>query len=98
MNFWPRLFFFIYLKNSATRKEVTMKDIKRRFTEWYIRKGYRFYYKVRFNGDIPEARWISPWYIKPLLILFSPTVYFYKMYGNMIVENFMKGMEEARRG
>lgn len=87
-----------------------MIDIKERFTKWYIRKGYRFYYKVNpikslytdddikfFDSDL-EAKFLCPWYIRPLLIFFSPSVYMYHEYGKVIAENFMKGMEEAKRG
>ena len=87
-----------------------MIDIKERFTKWYIRKGYRFYYKVNpikslytdddikfFDSDL-EAKFLCPWYIRPLLIFFSPSVYMYEEYGKQIAKSFMKGMEEVKRG
>lgn len=75
-----------------------MNDVKKRFTKWYIRKGYRFYYKVRFNGDTPKAKWLCAWYIRPLLIFFSPSVYFYDVYSKVIAERILKELEEAKHG
>lgn len=87
-----------------------MIDVKERFTKWYIRNGYRFYYRFdpaktlytndvfKFTDSVPEARFLCPWYIRPLLIFFSPSVYMYEEYGKQIAKSFMKGMEEAERG
>lgn len=41
-------------------------DICKRFTLWYIRKGYSFVYTY-FD---------CPWWLRPLLIFFSPDIYF----------------------
>lgn len=87
-----------------------MIDIKKRFTKWYIRKGYRFYYRLdpakflytndvfKFIDSVSEAKFLCPWYIRPLLIFFSPSVYMYEEYGKQIAKSFMKGMEEYERG
>ena len=42
---------------------------RKKFTEWYRKMGYAF------NGI--EFR--CPWYVKPFLFLFSPSIYFYKL-------------------
>ena len=41
-------------------------NIKKRFTMWYIRRGYIFN---------PETGFECPFWVKPLLIFFSPSVY-----------------------
>ena len=65
-------------------------NLRKKFTLWYIRKGYKFGY----DNDIvcPKAIWTCPWYIKPLLFLFSPSVYV-KMSntGKSIVDGFLAG-------
>ena len=64
-----------------------MKNLNRKFTEWYVKRGYEFYYVGM------ESRFRCPWYIKPLLILFSPSVYFQKAWGEKIVEWFEEGIK-----
>lgn len=60
-----------------------MNKLKHRFTKWYIRKGYTFGYDftdVPVMGDeyiktpcrIPKAIWRCPFWVRPLLSLFSP--------------------------
>lgn len=46
-----------------------MINIKRKFTKWYVKQGYRFGHK-RF-----ESYWDCPIWVKPLLGLFSPSIY-----------------------
>ena len=52
--------------------------MRKRFTKWYFKRGYRFGYKV----DNGVAVWDCPWWVKPLLIFFSPSVYFYELWNN----------------
>lgn len=79
-------------------------NIKRRFTKWYVKKGYQFGYDftgVPVYGDgfmktpagIPKSVWNCPWWVKPFLILFSPSVYAAEDWGEQIAEAFMEGMQ-----
>ena len=63
-------------------------NIKKRFTKWYVKKGYRFGYDYS-----NVAVWNCPWWVKPLLIFFSPSVYFAEAYGKMIVYGFTGGLK-----
>ena len=78
-------------------------NIKKRFTKWYVKKGYKFSYdssncEMIGSDDIfppipktpPVAVWHCPWWVKPLLILFSPSVYFVEAYIKLIVDRLMK--------
>lgn len=87
---------------------MIIKNIKKRFTKWYIKKGYTFDYidyaisrSDLIGGDdifpplpqsIPKAIFICPWYIRPLLVFFSPSVYVNETLGNIIVSCVIKGM------
>lgn len=54
-----------------------MNKIRKRFTKWYVSKGYIFGY----SGIDPfEARWACPFWVRPLLFLFSPSCYCYEVY------------------
>lgn len=84
-----------------------MKDIKRRFTRWYVGKGYRFGYSFsryeKINSDDPfeipcgafKAYWKCPLWVKPLLILFSPSVYYMETAGAAFVKAFEEGLKEG---
>ena len=63
-------------------------NIKKRFTKWYVKKGYKFGYD---SSNV--AVWHCPWWVKPLLIFFSPSVYFAEAYGKMIVYGFTEGLK-----
>lgn len=55
-----------------------MNWLKIRFTKWYIKRGYTFWYdfvRTNENETRMKARYNSPLWVKPLLILFSPSVY-----------------------
>lgn len=43
--------------------------MKRMFTKWYVKCGYKF----RHEGV--ELRWDCPTYVRPFLGLFSPSTY-----------------------
>lgn len=58
-------------------------NIKKRFTMWYIRRGYIF---------DPETGFECPFWVKPLLIFFSPSVYTHIVYGNFIYKNLVGGL------
>lgn len=71
-----------------------MNKLKKRFTKWYYKKGYKFGYN---NPIFPEsAYWKCPWYVKPLLIFFSPS-YYCMCYSSDIVKHFKRGMEEGQK-
>lgn len=59
-----------------------MKNLNRRFTKWYVKRGYVFGYT-----GIIEPFYICPWYVRPLLIFFSPSVYFKETYSGMVFES-----------
>lgn len=62
-------------------------DIKKRFTIWYIRRGYIF---------DPETGFECPFWVKPLLIFFSPSVYTHITLGERIYKNLMEGMKGVK--
>lgn len=78
-----------------------MQELKKRFTIWYIKKGYTFDYvlhRIDFNEPFyqkPIAIFDCPWYVKPLLCFFSPSVYFIEKHGKAIVRWFEKGINDA---
>lgn len=58
-----------------------MNKLRRKFTEWYVQRGYTFIY-IR-KGDCLmdlDGIWVCPFWVKPLLVLFSPSVYFRSAY------------------
>lgn len=59
--------------------------MRSRFTRWYFRKGYR----VEFDPKSETFRYRCPLWIKPLLFLFSPSVYMH--------EKFSASLEAIRR-
>lgn len=44
-------------------------------------------------GGIPESRFHCPWWVKPLLIFFSPSVYFAEAWGKNIAKWIQEGIE-----
>lgn len=75
-----------------------------KFTKWYVRKGYKFGYD--FTGipiysdgfmktpvGVPKAIWSCPWWVKPFLFLFSPSVYAAEGWGKQISDGFMDGLK-----
>ena len=81
-------------------------NIKKRFTKWYVRKGYKFGYDfinvpvyddgfMKTPAGVPKAVWHCPWWVKPLLIFFSPSVYFIEAYSKLAVDGFMEGLKKG---
>ncbi len=69
-----------------------MTSLRKKFTKWYVKKGYTFGY----DGYLPSsAVWICPWYIKPLLFLFSPSVYYIEITTNHFYNGFMEGLQSS---
>ena len=54
--------------------------MKERFTRWYVKRGYRF------DGDGFEC----PWYVRPFLFLFSPSIYV-----AAVMRRFAEGLYQA---
>ena len=79
-------------------------SIKRRFTKWYVRKGYKFGYDftdvpvyddgfMKIPAGGPKAVWHCPWFVKPFLFLFSPSLYVIYDCGKQISDGFMAGLK-----
>lgn len=92
-----------------------MRDIKSRFTKWYIKKGYRFTYayagcdftteelSMKFLENNPnplKGVFSCPWWVRPLLCFFSPSVYgtqmLYKQIQEALKKGFIEGLNESR--
>lgn len=69
-----------------------MKKIRQRFTKWYVNHGYTFGFKT---CDPFRACWGCPWWVRPLLFLFSPSIYSQIM-GESLAKGFEQGIKEAR--
>lgn len=71
-----------------------MKKIKtnlnRKFTYWYIKRGYTFEY-----DELMNPVWKCPWWVRPLLIFFSPSIYLMCKCGEIFCESFKKSLREA---
>ena len=61
-------------------------NIKKRFTIWYIQRGYTF-------DPGTDSVFECPFWVKPLLIFFSPSVYTHIVYGEFIYKNLVEGMK-----
>ena len=81
-------------------------NIKKRFTKWYVKKGYTFGYDFSkcetIGGDDifppmpltqPVVVWGCPWWVKPFLLLFSPSVYVAEDWEKQFVNGFIAGMQ-----
>lgn len=66
-----------------------LTKIRRAFTKWYIKRGYRFGYDIGSNAI--KAYWICPFWVKPLRIFFSPSIYF----ASYMSENIAKWVQEG---
>lgn len=55
-----------------------MTNLRKKFTKWYYRKGYRMMWATCLYGDgVSEMIFSCPWWVKPLVeFLFSPSVYY----------------------
>lgn len=67
-----------------------MKKLRKKFTKWYVKKGYTFGYD---DFSPSSAVWNCPWYVKPLLFLFSPSIYDVECITNYIYKGFMDGLQ-----
>lgn len=74
-------------------------NFKRKFTLWYIRRGYTFDYVFDYvcpDDDrviLPRAVFECPWWVKPLLILFSPSIYSHEVWLKHYAETLIKALK-----
>ena len=54
--------------------------MRRRFTRWYFRSGYR----VEFDQNSETFGFRCPLWVKPLLFLFSPSVYMHEQFDDSL--------------
>lgn len=80
-----------------------MKTISRIFTIWYIKQGYTFGYDFtstpvytdgifKTPSELPKTIFGCPFWVKPLLIFFSPSVYCAETIGRALSEGFEIGL------
>lgn len=62
-----------------------MEKLRQLFTEWYFRHGWTFEYTL---GGKPT--WSCPACVRPLLVLFSPSIYFMR-----VSADFARGFEDG---
>lgn len=67
-----------------------MNRIKKKFTQWYVRKGYRI--SLKFPDLV--IHFDCPILIRPLLFLFSPSVY-HNEQGRVFADALKKGIESG---
>lgn len=85
-----------------------MEALRRKFTKWYVRKGYRFgyvfsrYEKINSNEPfklppcgVPKAYWECPVWVKPFLIWFSPSIYMAEYAGAEFLKGLKEGLKEG---
>ena len=68
-----------------------MNKIKKRFTKWYVNKGYLFEYDFTVNPT--ESSFVCPIWIRPFLIFFSPSVYLNETYEKIMRDGFREGIK-----
>lgn len=69
-----------------------MNKFKRSFTKWYVKNGYTFGYESTYPL---RAYWVCPCWVRPLLFLFSPSVYALEAWAKPFVEGFTEGFERG---
>lgn len=67
-----------------------MKKLRKKFTKWYVKKGYTFGYD---DFSLSSAVWNCPWYVKPFLFLFSPSIYDVECITNHIINGWLDGLQ-----
>ena len=86
---------------------VTPTKLHKAFTKWYIKRGYTFGYDftgvpVYTDGilttpcGVPKSMFNCPWWVKPLLIFFSPSTYCSETWGKSFIEGFKQGLEMSK--
>lgn len=90
-------------------KRFSMRNLRVRFTKWYIKRGYEFGYHMTHFLDYDYASYATdlygmcgkvesyfkcPWWVKPLLVFFSPSVYTVEAQGKCFVKGFEEGLKK----
>lgn len=65
-----------------------MKRLREKFTRWYVKKGYTF------NGGFTEIIFCCPWWVKPFVFLFSPSVY-YAAWSEQFMKWFLESIKKG---
>ena len=68
-----------------------MNKLKKRFTKWYVNKGYLFGYDFTVNPT--ESSFACPIWVRPFLIFFSPSVYLNETYGKIVRDGIREGIK-----
>ncbi len=85
-----------------------ISKLRKRFTLWYVKRGYTFGYKpvpmftdadhiFATPAELPDTYFICPFWVKPFLVLFSPSIYFMETMGKLLAEAFRQGVEQGSR-
>lgn len=48
---------------------------------------------MKIPAGVPKAVWHCPWFVKPFLFLFSPSLYAIYDWGKQISDGFMDGLK-----
>lgn len=76
---------------------MSKQGIRQRFTKWYVKHGYSYYNdfeviedpSVRYPYKIGKPHYDCPWWVKPLLIFFSPSVYFAEIFEISVINRLL---------
>ena len=68
-----------------------MNKLKKRFTKWYVNKGYLFGYD--FTDNPTESSFVCPILVRPFLIFFSPSVHLNETYGKIVRDGIREGIK-----
>ena len=63
-------------------------SIKKHFTIWYVKRGYTF--------GVTDSVFECPFWVKTLLIFFSPNVYTQIVFGEIIYKSLVEGMKGVK--
>ena len=77
--------------------------IRKAFTKWYIKRGWTSGYHFIYDEESEhpthpvdaEIYFTCPWWARPLLIFFSPSVYTFETTGRALLDGFMEGMKSS---
>lgn len=83
-----------------------MNKLRKIFTRWYVKRGYTFGYDftdvaifddgfMRTPVSMPRAVWDCPWWVRPLLIFWSPSTY-YHIKGEVLSNGFIEGLQGVK--
>lgn len=64
--------------------------LRRRFTKWYVERGYTV------TSDMHKSTWNCPFWVRPLLIFFSPSIYLSEIFKKNWIEGFECGLRSTQ--